>query len=397
MTASRGDNGEGSTSNAQERVPTHWSDEGIAAAAARPGSRIPLIDPAELKEVVAELDAWDMWQLARPDGSTVSVGGRTFWFFLAAARQSDPEGRHDVARIRLTSRAAEGWTDHGWVLPEHLTPGTREWSGCSILDGDRLTLYFTAAGRRGGNHSFEQRLFEAKCRFQLDRDQPVLSDWTMPLESVAADGNWYKIADQATAPAHGIWGFRDPAYFQDPANGAEHLIFAGSAGWTDRTLDGVIGLATRVAGEWKLQPPIVEALGTSSELERPHIVIKDGRYYLFWSTHARRFAPATGAPSGLYGMVADSLDAPWRPINGSTLVAANPPASPMQAYCWWVTGEGEVMSFVDYPGFAQTDPPTDLEQRRGSFGGTIAPRFRLQFDGDAVVPIFATSGAHREG
>ncbi|RZM06642.1 MAG: CocE/NonD family hydrolase, partial [Sphingomonas sp.] len=83
-----------------------------------------------------------------------------------------------------------------------------------------------------------------------------------------------------------IKGFRDPGYFRDPADGAEYLLFVGSAGWLDAIFDGVIGAARREGDRWVLTPPLIEAVGTNSEMERPHIVVADGRYYLFWSTQA---------------------------------------------------------------------------------------------------------------
>ncbi|WP_249341685.1 glycoside hydrolase family 68 protein [Sphingomonas sp. 3P27F8] len=334
-------------------------------------------------------DVWDMWQLAWSDGVTFEAHGRQLWFFLATPILADPEDRHDIARIRMASLGFDGWRDHGWVFPVGWTPGSREWSGCSVLDDDgrTVTIYFTATGRRGGHLTFEQRLFETRGSLDFANGEPVLSGWTPPVESVAADGVYYKVADQAVAPRRGIWAFRDPSFFIDPTDGEEHLLFSGSAGWTDDDLDGVIGVATRTDGRWQLRPPLVEAIGVNSELERPHVIHRDGRYYLFWSSHGRRHAPMLGAPTGLYGMVAERFSGPWRPVNGSGLVAANPVESPFQAYCWWVTAEGAVLSFVDYPGATGHEPPKDPAKRRALFGGTVAPNFHLRFDGETVLPV----------
>ena len=148
--------------------------------------------------------------------------------------------------------------------------------------------------------------------------------------------------------------------------------------------DGVVGLATRDGFGWAIEAPLVDATGVNNELERPHIVVRDGLYYLFWSTQAKRFAPGIGAPTGLYGMVADRLSGPWRPLNGSGLVAANPIEEPTQAYCWWVTGEGDVISFVDYWGLDGVPRGSDAAFRRAHFGGTAAPFFRLELKGDSA-------------
>jgi levansucrase len=366
---------------------THWSHQAAAAAADQPTAALPVIGPDDVTPIVPGHDLWDMWQIARADGSTVIADGRSWWFFLATPQLDDPEARHDRARMRLTSHGGDGWRDHGWVFEPGFTPGSREWSGSAVLadDGVTLTMYFTAAGRRDGAPSFEQRLFETQGRFTVTDGEPHLGDWTTPIESVVADGHWYVVANETEAAAHGIKGFRDPGYFRDPADGAEYLFFVGSAGWTDTFPDGVIGMAVRDGDGWTLCPPPIEALGVNSEMERPHVVLRDGRYYLFWSTQGRRFAPGLGAPTGLYGMVADRMAGPWRPINGSGLVAGNPAAEPFQAYCWWVTGEGDVISFVDYWGLEGAGLPDTAPGRRARFGGTAAPWFRLAFDGDRVT------------
>ena len=383
-----GMSGNGNANNHPQTMGTHLSKEWIAHARDQKFSRLPIIQHMPPARVIEGLDLWDMWQLTRPDGSPVIADEREYWFFLATAMLDDPEDRHDIARIRFTSLGTDGWRDHGWLLPDGWSPGSREWSGYSVLaeDGRTVTLYFTATGQRDGPHSFEQRLFETHAEFEFDGDMPVFRNWSKPVQSVAADGHWYKIADQIVAPAHGIWGFRDPCFFRDPADGAEYLLFTGSAGWTDNRLDGVIGLATRTMDGWTLQPPLIEAVGVNSEMERPHVIVRDGLYYCFWSSHGRRHAADLGAPTGLYGMVAERFAGPWRPLNGTGLVAANPVDSPLQAYCWWVSSEGNVISFIDYPGAKGTEPPQARKERRAMFGGTVAPVFSLIFDGDVVQP-----------
>ncbi len=364
--------------------PTHWSAAVAARAADQPGAALPVITAADVVPILPGHDLWDMWQIAHADGSTAIVDGRSWWFFLATPAFADPDDRHDAARIRLTSHGADGWRDHGDAFPDGLTPGSREWSGSAVLgaDGTTLTLYFTASGRRDGGPRFEQRLFESVGRFGEGR----VGDWSVPVESVAPDGVTCLRADQGEAVDGRIKGFRDPGYFRDPATGHEHLLFVGSAGWVRDVYDGIVGIASRPAPDapWQLATPLIEAIGVNCELERPHIVRHAGRYYCFWSTQAKRFAPGIGAPTGLYGAVADRVAGPWVPLNGSGLVAANPAAEPLQAYCWWVTGELDVISFVDCWGLGGTEP-ADAATRRRHFGGTAAPWFRLTLDGDRAT------------
>ena len=361
-------------------MTTSWRPDGFPQ-----GSAIALITAEDAKPILPALDLWDSWPLAHEDGSTATVAGRQYWFFLSAPRFEDPGQRHNAARIRLASLGADGWRDHGDCLPEELSPGSREWAGSAVLhdDGTSLTLFFTAAGRRGQGHSFEQRLFAARGR--LGRDGP--GDWRDCEEVVRPDGQHYFIANEGEGTPGMIKAFRDPAWFRDPATGQCHLLFTASAGWDDAAFNGVIGIAT-LAGDqaWQLGEPLIEAVGVNNELERPHVVVRDGHYYLLWSTQRRTFDPAVpGGPNGLYAMVADQLRGPYQPVNGSGLIAGNPAEEPTQGYSWWVTGEGEVWSFIDHWGMKGRSFEQHPRLLRDQFGGTPAPTFRLAFAGDRVT------------
>ena len=96
---------------------------------------------------------------------------------------------------------------------------------------------------------------------------------------------------------------------------------------------------------------MVTADGMNNELERPHVVVHDGRYYLWFSTQSRTFHPDVPAPTGLYGFVADSLLGPYEPLNGHAGVLVNPPSRPRQAYSWLVLNDLSVVGFVDAYGF----------------------------------------------
>ena len=227
------------------RPPSRWEPQGYD-----PLPEIPLVTAADVAPIMPGLDLWDCWPLAHEDGRTAVHAGRTWWFFLSAPCFPDPVQRHDVARIRLLSHGEDGWRDHGNALPDGLNPGTREWAGCAVVmdDGVSVTLFYTVAGRRGGAFSYEQRLFAVPGT--LDADGP--GQWQEPVEIVAADGVRY-IADrqEITNPAPGsIKGFRDPAWFRDPATGKAHVVFTASAAWSDNPHNGLVGLATLTDAGW---------------------------------------------------------------------------------------------------------------------------------------------------
>ena len=98
---------------------TAWTEAQAALAATQATLRLPVIAIADVVPIDADRDVWDMWPIARADGSAAIVDGRQWWFFLAAPRAADPEARHDAARIRLYSRGADGWRDHGALAVVH--------------------------------------------------------------------------------------------------------------------------------------------------------------------------------------------------------------------------------------------------------------------------------------
>jgi levansucrase len=121
-------------------------------------------------------------------------------------------------------------------------------------------------------------------------------------------------------------------------------------------------------------------------MERAHMIFKDGRYYLFWVTQASTFNPEGPiGPTGLYGMVADSLFGDYQPLNGTGLVLANPKEEPSQTYSWHVTKELLVSSFVDHWGLAGRSLADNPELVAKSFGGTPAPFLKIVLDDNRAI------------
>ncbi len=368
---------------------TAWTAAHVARIAAAPLPAAPLILETDLPPSLPGLWLWDSWPLQDRDGRVVRIAGIELWFALSAPCTPDPLERHGLARIRLLAHDEDGgWRDLGDAMPDGLSPGSREWSGSATLIGDVVHLWFTAAGRRHEpSPTFEQRLFSVTAQIVVDAGAPRLIAWTKPVPLVASDGVIYHPAAQATGAVGTIKAFRDPAAFHDPATGADHLLFTASLAGSASAFNGAIGLATRHDGRWQLQPPLLHADGVNNELERPHLLVVEGRYYLFWSTQGSVFAAGLAAPTGLYGMVADRLAGPWRALNGSGLVLANPVAAPGQAYSWLVLPDRRVASFIDHLPGADGD----------RFIGAPAPMLRLEIAGDAAWVEGAADAAGVEG
>jgi levansucrase len=370
---------------------TIWSPDQVAGISDSRLPTIPQVTAADLQDILPGYQLWDCWTIETAQGDAVMFEGWTPWVIMCAPRDLHPDLRHDVARLRLMIERAGEWRDCGYLLPGDLNPGSREWAGSTVYDPGAhcVTLFYTVTGRRGeASPSFEQRLFQTEGVLTVIDGLPRVKDWSVPHENVISDGVDYMIVDQHEGKPGWIKGFRDPFHFRDPADGLDYLLFTGSLQQSSSDHNGVIGIARSTDGlyaDWQLLPPLISADGLNNELERPVLRFHDGLYYLFWSTQRKVFATGgpTG-PTGLYGMVADSILGPYRPLNETALVAPNPAEEPHQTYSWWVTQALEVAGFVDLWGLDGQDPVADPELVAQNFGGTLAPRFRLALEGQTA-------------
>jgi len=387
-------------------VPTStWRPEHLDALDQAAGAEhsTAVISAGDVRPLVPGRDFWDLWPVREPSGPVATICGRAVWAGLSAAATGDPGHRHGLARIRLLlSRSDPGaWADGGPLFGDGESAGSREWAGSTTYHPGlgRLFAYYTAAGVRGESElTFRQRVMGSSAPLRCDGDVPVVGPWEPHRELFAADGTRYQPASEVHGVPGFIKAFRDPFRFDDPADGRASLLFTGSlAAARSPDYNGLIGIATArgVAGDggpgdWELLDSLVTADGVNNELERPHVVVHAGRYYLFFSTQARTFHPHVPGPTGLYGFVGDSLRGPYQPLNGSGLVLRNPPAEPFQAYSWLVLGDLSVSSFVDSFALGGRHPD-ELEAQgpqavRAHFGGTLAPPVRLVLDGDRAWP-----------
>jgi levansucrase len=388
------DRGSGSIAvnfEASKSRTTRWTADHVAGLADAAIPQMRVIDAADATPAIPGLMLWDMWPVQHRDGATVIIDDRELWVIMSADRALHPDARHDVARLRLALYHDGEWRDCGFLLPEELNPGAREWAGSTVFDPatGALTLFYTATGRRGEtSRSFEQRLFQTTGQLVIENGYVSTAGWSEPFENIISDDHHYVVAREAGGRPGFIKAFRDPYHFRDPADGKDYLLFTASLKASTSEFNGVVGIAVTSGedfAEWTLLPPLLSADGLNNEMERPVLRFHDGLYYAFWSTQRRTFASdGPAGPNGLYGMVADTLFGPYRPLNGTGLVVANPLNEPLQTYSWWVTQNLEVAGFVDHWGLKGRSLETNPDLVVSQFGGTPAPRFRIALAGDSA-------------
>jgi levansucrase len=373
--------------------------------------------PADFPVMTNQVWVWDTWPLVDLEGRPVSYRGWQIIFSLVAPRTVGFGQRHQVATIGyFISRDGKSWAYQGEVFPGGRTAalGTRQWAGSATLVGTTIHMFYTASGTRQGlpfdealndpNWLFgdtEQKIAHATARLEVDQNGPFFRGQMFRDSKIVAeaDGRYYQTVQQAQGGPI-IYAFRDPFLFRDPADEQIYLLFEGNTPGrvgdyqcTRRDLGalptghtvppesnkytGNIGLGA-VSGsnlnDVQLLPPLVSANCTNQQLERPHLVIHDGGYYLFTISHTGTYAPGLTGPDGVYGYLGESLRSDYRPLNGSALVLGNPEDAPFQQYSEYVMPNFLVESFVD-----EVPLGNDVSQTRS--GGTLAPTLRLEVEG----------------
>ncbi|SFR49994.1 glycoside hydrolase family 68 protein [Halogeometricum limi] len=378
-----------------------WT-RGHAAGLRRDDANVaPIIYPPEAK-VDDELHIWDTWWLRNRDGTPAEVGGYRVVVALTASSELLPGKRHDVATLRyFYSEDGKHWETGGRVFEDGGALGSRQWAGSALYDDGDLYFYYTAAGDRDESElSYTQHLAVAEGGSLTADDDGVHVEGPWDHSSLLRpDGEWYEREDQSRGM---IYTFRDPWFFEDPESGETYLLFEANSPVPEgsdacggdahqQEFNGSVGIARSPTGDptdFELRPPLLDAVCVNQELERPHLVVRDGTYYLFISSHHHTFAPGIEGYDALYGFAADDLRGDYEPLNGHGMVLTNPQNAPFQAYSWLAYDHGDellVTSFFNYFDYDRPSMddvallPEDEQMRR--FGGTFAPTVRILLDG----------------
>lgn len=348
----------------------------------------------------------DAWPLTNLNGDVVKFKGWNVLFSLTNTKSLPFHDPNAWAHIGYYySRDAKSWIYGGNLFPEGASLGSRTWSGSTVIEGEnKITAYYTAVGETDAvpDHAdAQQRLASAVGHIHANKDGVFFNGFERKDHQIIAqpDGVMYQTWQQykSAQPRSQFPGFRDPWVFRDPKGGKTYMVFHASKGGdpeantcTSKEIGdvpeghvvppeskyfiGMVGLAVATSPDlkdWKLLPPLLSANCVSQELERPHFIFKDNKYYLFVDEHAHKYAPGLTGPDGLYGFVGTSLRSAYKGLNGSSLVLANPAQANYQSFAWNITPNGLAQSFIqDRPG--------------GEPGGSLAPTEKFGISGDTT-------------
>ncbi|ELZ34027.1 Levansucrase [Halogeometricum pallidum JCM 14848] len=378
-----------------------WTRDHATALRREETNVAPIIYPPS-ERLDEGLHVWDTWWLRDRDGSPAEVNGCRVIVALTSSSDLLPGKRHDVATLRyFYSADGESWETGGRVFETGML-GSRQWAGSALHDDGDVYVYYTAAGEADeADLSYSQRIALAEGGTISPGDDGDGVELDGPWEHsvlLEPDGEWYEREAQSRGMTY---TFRDPWFFEDE-DGETYLLFeantpvpegsdACGGDAAQQEFNGSVGLAHSPTGDptdFELRPPLLDAVCVNQELERPHLVVRDGTYYLFVSSHHHTFAPGVEGYDALYGFVADGLRGDYEPLNGHGMVLTNPANAPFQAYSWLAYDHGDellVTSFFNYFDYDRPSMddvallPEDEQMRR--FGGTLAPTVRVGVDG----------------
>ncbi|WP_172805258.1 glycoside hydrolase family 68 protein [Aquiflexum balticum] len=389
-----------------------WTAEHVRLISRNTGNTIPRVDFDEGVDVMPGYHQWDYWPILNLDGSIARINGYRVMIVLTAPDTVLSGKRHDIVRHRYAiSKDGINWEDKGMVFTEDEIIGSRQWAGSAYYDQGLVYFYYTATGEKGelnsgrinsgapgddtGGISYEQRIALSTAQVANQSETVVFENYSQHKVILEADGQIYQPATGMDESGT-VFAMRDPFIYRDPATNKIYMTFTAREAGDITTYNGAVGLAEAVNNDltqWKLLPPLV-VTNINSELERPHFVLYNNKYYLYFSTHIEKFSPEVmdrvNSPEGMYGFVCDSFLGPYEPLNGSALVAANPIEDPYATFSWHVLQNNTVLSNTNYyniqPGLEVGEfGALGEEWDRRHFGGTLAPRLVLSVNGNVVT------------
>lgn len=370
---------------------TYWTSEQVLAVKRDSSNTIPPIKAEDYPATFPDHYGWDYWTVATMDNRTAEIEGQLIIMSLAVPRDVAPGERHFSARLRYATSADGGatWTDAGWVF-EGGPPaiGAWQWSGFPLYDAERRKLhvfYSAIEAHYAGAAAAPQVIAHAVADVRVEGGKLRFDNWSRHRVVLQPDDTFFYGKYEGKDQADLLMSFRDPWVYIDRPNAKAYMVFSSRMATKLETMNGQIGLAEANLDDlthWRLLPPILAAPAVSGELEIPQLVRQGDRYLLLIATQRRTFNQQHNAPNGLYGWSSESIRGPWRALNGTGLILANPEEQPLGLYAYKVTPELEVLTYIDTPNTRENSlDGKDEAWMRENWVGTLGPVLRFEADG----------------
>jgi levansucrase len=246
---------------------------------------------------------------------------------------------------------------------------TEEWSGSATLTSDgKVRLFYTDrdSWAPASGHYGKQTLTTAQVNVSQPDAGTLKIDGVQDYKSIFdGDTKLYQTAlqgFQASDPSTNTWDnhtLRDPHYVED--NGHKYLVFEANTGTEDgyqgeeslynrayyggnkpffqAELDKLLQSPKKQTAELangalgmielnddytlkKVMKPLIASNTVTDEIERANIFKMNGKWYLFTDSRGSKMTIDGIGPKDVYmlGFVSDSINGPYKPLNGSGLV-----------------------------------------------------------------------------
>ncbi len=394
---------------------TNWTREQAARITYNnPNRLVPKPDFSNGKALSSKYRLWDNWSLLTESGDVAKVGGWYVYFVLGERN----DGPGESARIYYfySKNGKDNWIEGGTVTPETFDHTKQEWSGSAIVGSDnKLHLFYTSSSFVYPG-LYDQNIVTTVMNIEVNGSGVKFNSDGKAKQTLLAkaDGKLYETVYQSLdyQNTHGIpqkYAFRDPFFFSDPKTGKKYLIFEGNTGESAGELVqqkyfgnkfyyenhkhdilpnnaesanasiGILELNDDFT-KAKLLPPLLASNLVTDETERPSMVYKNGRYYLFTTSHGwlnQDFNNNMHSYDSLHGFTSQNLFGPYSPVNddGVVLAGTSTGGDLNYTYAWGVQKNGLVLSFAD-----NSTIDNQIVAKRDA-----APSLKLKFNEDSVT------------
>jgi beta-fructofuranosidase len=228
-----------------------------------------------------------------------------------------------------TSKDLQNWDLLGVALapePSNSWESGRILAGSTYKENDLYYLFYSASG--GGESLKDERI-------GLATSIDGLSWQRYSTDYFFSEAEWNQWYGRQADTGHFHW--RDPYVVRERETGKYYMfICTHQKHSTDSRFYGCVGVAvsSSLAGPYKLLPPVAGA-GISgledwpfTEMERPQIIYRHGKYHLFFSCWPWNLNPAwlnkvgrqSIRESSLYWFTSDKITGPYQPVSACPVV-----------------------------------------------------------------------------